>query len=93
MAKPTRALELHYPIIQFFNKRNYFMRFRSVYRLFKLIKRKAQAYEGNHEEVKRWGVSACSIFKVEPLNHQQQTMTGVRSRMKISKLVTVFLPS
>ena len=37
MAKPTRALELHYPIIQFFNKRNYFMRFRSVYRLFKLI--------------------------------------------------------
>ena len=27
------------------------------------------------------------------LNHQQQTMTGVRSRMKISKLVTVFLPS
>ena len=39
------------------------------------------------------GVSACSIFKVELLNHQQQTMTSVRSRMKISKLVTVFLPS
>ena len=69
------------------------MRFRSVYGLFKLMKRKTKAYQGNHEEVKRWGVSACSIFNVELLNHQQQTMTGVRSRMKISKLVTVFLPS
>ena len=39
------------------------------------------------------GVSVSSV-KVELLNQQQKkTMTGVRSRMKISKLEIVFLPS
>ena len=39
------------------------------------------------------GVSAVvSSVKAEILN-QQQTITVVRSRMKISKLVIVFLPS
>ena len=40
------------------------------------------------------GVSAVvSSVKAEILHQQQQSITVVRSRMKVSKLVIVFLPS